>query len=352
VALLILAPIAGISLACRVWPRFAVAAVARLGLIRKRLWVVFDNNAYRSLSESRFTALQACETRRGIKGLASYWVAIELLSHMADPADADFGSAWAAIRRLWRHCSEGRNIRWLADSENHVCHTLFGAHIPNRQSEAASYGLLIGTIANAQDQTEWHHLQAALDHLASHVIGIEQQFRDDMWQYVVLSVNPQAGSWRPLDATSPLRKQLLEVFQSDRGRNLSARMIVLKAAAQLGKSLSDSELAEKTDLVRAAFPIAVEFYNAVLTRIVEVGFDLDQGSKRNSIWDLQIAFSASPAARLQGCPVWLVTDDRLLRTAATKAGAASVIRSLVEYEALVTGSLSAFLAQLSGTPVI
>lgn len=346
-ALLVGAVVLWLTLPCRLRPPLRFVTLAQRELVPPRLWVVFDNNAYQSLSDSRFRALYQCESGRGVRGLASYWVAIELLSHLADPADKDFRPAWAAVRRLWRHCcDDGRNVRWLADSENHACHTLFGEAIPGRQEEAAAYGHLLGTIAHAREPSDWEPLQAGLEYLANHVRKIEQQFRDDMWQYVVLSVNPRAGGWRPLDTASPLRKRLMMVFQGDEGRNLSARMIVLKAAAELGRQLTAAETQEKTLLVRQAFPIAVEFYNSVLTAIVEHGFDLDDDTKRNAIWDLQIAYSASPAARLNGCPVWLVSSDRMLRRAAKSAGNPEITRSLSDYEGLVKGPVTDFLDSL------
>ncbi len=107
--------------------------------------------------------------------MASYWVVMELLSHLADPSDASFKPAWAALRRLWQHCADDtRNVRWLADPENHACQTLFGEAIPDRADEAASYGSILGTVVHAESPNDWTHLQPALDYLADHVRQIEK----------------------------------------------------------------------------------------------------------------------------------------------------------------------------------
>ncbi len=95
-------------------------------------------------------------------------------------------------------------------------------------------------------------------------------------------------------------------------------------------------------MVRVAFPIAIEFYNVLLTALIENGLDMEKKENRNAVWDFQIAFSASPAARIQVCPVWLVSNDRMLRRASVRAGAQSVVHSLDEYERRLTNPLSGF----------
>lgn len=348
-ALIVIGSACWLVLPCWMFPYAVLFKMKRWRLVSRRLWVVYDTNSYRELSPARFTKLHKCELRRGIDALASYWVATELLSHMAKSTDKAFRSSWAALRRLWRHCApDGRNIQWLADSEAHVCHTLFGIDIPGRKAEAAVYGLLVGSIANAASAADWKHLQPALDGLAAHVEQIEQQFRDDVWNYVIVSVNPNATSWAPSAATSALRAQLAAVFSSNQGRDLSAQMFVRKAAADAQLTLTPQEVAEKAQEVRRAFPIPVEYYNAVLLKIVQSGLDLDDKTNRNAIWDVQIAFSASPAASLQGAPVWVVTTDGLLLEAAKSADAGSVARGLKDFERLVTGPRRELNAALYG----
>lgn len=163
--------------------------------------VVFDTNAYESLSDPALAAMQPLELKSGINAYASYWVIIELLAHIASTSDPAHGRSVAALKRLWRHCSklvDGREtLMFLADSQNQICKALFDMKIPGRETEPPAYAAIVGTVAHSASPADWSQYQPALDYLKCHVAKIEDQFVQDVWQHVVLGVDPNAGSWRP-----------------------------------------------------------------------------------------------------------------------------------------------------------
>jgi hypothetical protein len=301
--------------------------------------VVFDTNAYRALSDSALIETRALEARHGIQPYASFWVAIELLAHIASPSDPKFGPARSSLKRLWNHCSRQdgdlETLLFLADSENQLCKAIFGTPIPGREKEAPIYGQLVGAVVHGQSPTDWAEYQPALDYLRGHVADIEKQFVEDMWQCVVLGIDPAAGSWRPLDGDPELRKRLAAAVKSELGMKLCASMVLLKAALELGLQLDTAELDEKIAFVMEVFATPLALYNEIVRRIIIDGCDLQTKNRANWIWDMQMAFQTSPAASLGDSPVWLITDDAAIIEAATEAGADSVVKSLADYRAFL-----------------
>jgi len=115
-----------------------------------RLYVVLDTNAYIGISDADLEGLIECCAVHSIVGVASFWVAQELLSHVADQADRDFGRARAAIRRLARHCSQydgARSIvRFIGDGHGTVNRERFGRPGADEDDSSDDYGTLLGVI--------------------------------------------------------------------------------------------------------------------------------------------------------------------------------------------------------------
>jgi hypothetical protein len=65
--------------------------------------------------------------------------------------------------------------------------------------------------------------------------------------------------------------------------------------------------------------------------LVADGLDLSKPKRVNGIWDLQIAFYASPGGLSGGLPVQLVTDDKAILQAALRSGAKSSVASSAAY---------------------
>jgi hypothetical protein len=151
-----------------------------------RLFVVFDTNLYRTLGNARFDALRAKERARGIVGIASYWVALELIAHLDSPDDPSFAASWAAIRRLVRHCTsyDGRRhiVHFIADSREHAQRLLFGRVREARPDENPTiYGELLGHISEATSLEGLNQVKSAIAAVAQKLREDEAAFRDRMW---------------------------------------------------------------------------------------------------------------------------------------------------------------------------
>ena len=281
-----------------------------------RLHVIFDSNAYCQLSDDRFQQLQALERAKAVGAFASFWTIAELLSHLGSTEDPSYRSAIAATRRLAVHCStpggERPQFNLLADSEDHLCYTLFGRAIPNREEQTKIYTFLVHRVATSVSPTDLDELRPCFSELAEKLAETERQFVTDMWNHVVKGLDPEARSWQPWDDDPDRRKRLLARVNSTDGLRQAASMLVIKAANEVGIVLNQRLLEEKVALLLSAFEAPLRLYNSILKRIILDGCDLSRPGRPNWIWDIQMAFSTSPLARLEDVPVWLITDDKAI----------------------------------------
>jgi len=306
-----------------------------------RLHVIFDSNAYRQLSDARFQQLQALERAKAVGALASFWTIAELLSHLASTEDPSYRSAIAATRRLAVHCStpgsERPQLNLLADSEDHLCYTLFGKTIPNREEQTKIYAILVHRVATSVSPTDLDELRPSFTELAEKLAGTERQFVTDMWNHVVRGLDPEARSWRPSDDDPDRRQRLLASINSTDGLRQAASMLVIKASNEVGIILDQRLLEEKMAFLLSVYEPPLRLYNSILKRIILDGCDVSKAGRPNWIWDIQMAFSTSPRARLAGVPVWLITDDKAILGAAREGGACHLVHRLSRYLTLLEG---------------
>lgn len=308
-----------------------------------RLRVVFDTNAYVAPSEEEFQRLLQLERNCSIIGFASFWVVSELLAHVADAADAAFGRSLSALRRLSRHCTQYDGARWLtrfvADSEDHLCYTLFGQSLPGRDREAEAYGHLIGKIAGSSAPLDWRDEQPMLNAIRAHVLRKEREFEQTVWNAVVAPLVPDAKDWGAIARDPSLRAKFLAGLRAPETPTLAAGAIVDRTAASLGVSQSPDERNERVILAERLFPLPIRFMVGLLRKVGESGIDLSISKHSNSLWDHEIAFSTSPNALMHGTPIWLITTDSALIASARESNAESVVWRQSKYIRLLEDGL-------------
>lgn len=299
-----------------------------------RLFVVFDTNTYRSISRSDFDNLMTLERARSVIGIASYWVVFELLAHVADPNDPSYNFALAGVRRLARHCAQydgkRRVLRLLADSEDHVFRALFGYQIPNRASASEAFGQLVGAIADAKSPADWSGLQPQLDALKAHIDAAEAQFEADVFANVVRALWPSAQTWDDVTQDPQKKADLLAYLATPQSQVAAASALVVKAASEIDHELTPEQESEFVIKVLELFPAPIAFYNAFLRKVAN-GYDLSVSKNVNSLWDMQVAFSTSMEATLGGAPVWLVSSDKAVLSAANEVGMGNRVMGLANY---------------------
>ena len=300
-----------------------------------RLYVLFDTNLYRTLSNEAFESIIRLERNASIVGYASYWAGLELLSHLASPTDPAFASSWSALRRLERHCTQfdGQRslIRWIADHEDQACRALFGHGLPHHARKAEVYGRLVGEIAQLRTVDELSDYRKELQRVAEYVKEAEWGFANEIWENVVLRFAPGASSWQALHKDPVLRRRAIDTLERPEALRLAAGMVVDLSAALLQIAITEAQRKEGIDRALELFGTPLRFWISIVRRVIVDGYDLSKAGNANSLWDYHLLFSTSPLARLEGMPFWLITSDKAMLAAANAAGAERVIMSLDNY---------------------
>ena len=312
-----------------------------------RLYVVYDSNVYRTLGAPAFDAILALEANHSVVAVASYFVISEFLAHIADATDPSYAMSWGALRRLWRHCKQYDGsrelLRLIGDSEAQVPRTLFGELPRGRDDQAHAYGNLVGRLI-AQGGPTWPEAQRELTRNRQHVLATEDMFVQQLFNHVVKGLEPAATSWADV-RKAQVRPHILQKIKNGDGQRLVAQAIIAKAANEIGRSLSVTELQRLGQQVQEIFPVSVAFYDTLVHRIVRDGLDMSKYPRPNSLWDYQITFSIGKGARLLTRPIWLITNDSDMLAAAKHTGETNV-RNFEAYRDLLLLSPELFDAQL------
>src|SRR4051794_17786887 len=104
--------------------------------------VVFDTNAYRQLVHgldaqtvhATLSEVRLREARGGFRRVASPYVMLELLAHLADTDDPAFTDCLHALRAQQLHCqidTETGQLAFLGDFESHLARALYNTPLPD-----------------------------------------------------------------------------------------------------------------------------------------------------------------------------------------------------------------------------
>jgi hypothetical protein len=114
-----------------------------------------------------------------------------------------------------------------------------------------------------------------------------------------------------------------------------ATFTVQMHAAKVGYTItSDEELKEKAHMVLDVFPVPVHLMSALLQKIaMDPNFNIGNPDKKrwNFVWDSQLTFSIGTSHQVAGAPVFFVTSDAEVITAAKAAGCEQRVLALPDY---------------------
>jgi hypothetical protein len=306
------------------------------------LHCVFDTNVYRTLSLEGLSHLRALESKRGVEAIASYWPAIELAAHVADPTDAAHGAARGALLRLWQHASSeneaATTLSLVADTDSMLAMGLFSEPIPGRAGEANAYATMIGEFATAYPGPVPEHVQPLFAYLRSHVAEQESEFADDMWA-IVRDLDPTATGWQPFSGDPALRRALVQSLRRDQFLRHLAEHRVAATAMRLGRTIDQDSLSTRVDYVLKYFPTAMVFFRNLVIGIVQSAVDYRLSKHMNSWWDPQLCFLVSPGASVDRIPTILVTNEQKIHTSAAESGHGAYALTLPEYQAALESGL-------------
>ena len=309
--------------------------------------VIWDTNVYRQCGRDTFIDITTREQSNSVVALANYFVAAELLAHLADPTDRALPSAVSSLRRMWNHGKRQEGDRevldFVADSEAQVCWALFAVKPPRRAVEFNLLGGTPGELANVPTTADLgDRSKAVVRAIKKHVDTVEQAFVDDLFSCVVQQIDPAATTWSDASKPGPMRDGILAKAARGDGLPLVAQAFAIKAARDAEIQPSKELIREKGRIVQELFPTPVFAYDLLIQRMLTSPTDMSTNARRNSIWDLQVALSTASGAIVNGAPLWVVTDDELLLQAARRAGTCHLFRTLSEYRELLALDAMAF----------
>ncbi len=132
------------------------------------------------------------------------------------------------------------------------------------------------------------------------------------------------------DLTDPaVRKALGKTLADPAAEEIAGTTAVLRARELLGLVGEDPELADRARSIREQFPTPTRLHLYKLHQIVTSGLDITAPNKRNSVWDIDIAYCVGQTAGQH--PPLLVTTDKDLLRAAGERGQGSAVEPLHSY---------------------
>jgi hypothetical protein len=298
---------------------------------------ILDTNVYYRLSEESAKNLKVAERRSGIVACGAIWVALELISHLADPADPQYMRCGRAIRAFRVHTElwNGRAyIPFIGSPKDALSEQVFGWRDPFGRRLSAGLGdAIMGlTQVGGLDNVEWRLFCAdAKEFLQKN----EERFGSRLSNVVETLGTIRDVQGNPL--TESDRAKAHHAFHREHGVSYVAETIAMALADRAGKTLDAAERVRLGQLVLTVMPVAVHFFKNELRRFAGEGADPTAYGNSNSVWDLEISSLASPVVRPENYSLLgvakpqVVTDERRIGLAAKEAGHPSLVIDRAAY---------------------
>lgn len=177
---------------------------------------------------------------------------------------------------------------------------------------AAWNGYLLSLAAElGADPTAARALRLAgpLDHVRERAAFAEGEFGDEMQDAIVAAYDAAAAEWD--DAASVAERQ-----QRVAGGAEGLVRAVLAGRAARAETLGAIAAERAAARIAGACAAGLALWREVVGEVVRGDVELEGAAWRRTLWALQLAFTAGSAPRM------VVTDDRVLRDAAARAGVA------------------------------
>jgi hypothetical protein len=296
--------------------------------------VILDTNVYRAMSydangtllsvdnvKERWRQVKEQERLSGVRGYCNLFVIIELFAHLANISDPAYEACKRAVVGAVEHCTDNDAFRLLVDGESNLCQILFGQVSEVDQGTTEQIMTAASMLYVDSSESNMTSLRTIFLLLADHVEIIERQFLGDMNNYVVLALGGEAGGWSVFEGDRNARQRFVQYIDSDIFFTQWAGIQVTKAALALGQSIAQVEdVSSKVTTVKSMYKSPFSMYKEIVKKMASGGYNLEKKGRSNSVWDMQVMFSFCENGDLDGRETVLVTDDKLMRVAATSVG--------------------------------
>jgi len=302
-----------------------------------RRLVIFDTNTYIGLGSGGVRDLRRAERTVGVVGVASLWVLVEMMVHLADPDDPAFGRSWSGIRALRAHTeiTDSRAlIPFLGSPRDALGVELFRWEDPATKAIAALVGETV-LEATAENNPGHPRFRSACKHAREFVEGQQSHFGRELSD--VKDGIRRLAAEKGINVSPGALAAANRRFLREDGINYAAETLARELAGRAGKSITGTALQYPSRRVREVLPVAVHFFRNELERLVAGQGDPSKPHNSNSIWDLELACMASPGLdatdRLlqTGSPPLVVTNERRILRAADEAALGELVLDETAY---------------------
>ncbi len=273
--------------------------------------VLLDSNIYRT--RAGFDALLEAEKRRGVARYADPFVVAELLAHLADPADPDYGTCRGAIYRIHARCNRGAGGECgiLQDSESRLAYLVTGSSLPKHDFF-----------------TERARMQPHLLQIAEHVVEQKARFVETARRLKDTIQAVHAGANE--EERKETMKRARRTHASAETRRGFAVGYVRAAFVNAERALPDPLPEALIGRVYPHIATAIEFEALIWEKLAFDGAKPESRGIQSLRWDQRIAFNVG--ATSNGRPLWLVTNDGDFHRAANAAGYSDRVLTRATYE--------------------
>lgn len=301
-------------------------------------FVVFDTNAHRTIASEAIEGLKRAERRCGIVACASAIVAIELLAHLADKADPEFGHCAGALRKMRAHTRlwDGREfIPFVGTARDALSQEWFG--VPDRTLYTLTRGLgrVIARVADGAPDADGS--------LRDYGVRAKRFITAGEARYGTILKDLMAKMRDEALATGAVKHhgEIAEknrAFHREHGLQSAAEVIALAIAGRVERTLEGDALTRCAARVREVMPVSAAFLRNELSRYSADGADPTRPANRNGTWDFEHCGHAVPEVisvdhgiSWRATPL-LVTDDRRIHAAARDVKCDCVVMTLAKYK--------------------
>jgi hypothetical protein len=284
------------------------------------LRVIFDTNAYISLSSTSLEEVTGWERKAGVLTFASVWPCLELVAGCGSASPSKRRRAHSAVRKLATHVSRetaaGYELRLHEAGEFTLLRELFDATPQEPLLEIHFVCRLVAAAALESLESFCNHYRTDLHAVSERVGREEQRFATRM----AVGLTGYGGGRIRSAAMTPVELAL------------NAAGLVQALAEQYDIELTPDTATRAVNVLVQNFPVALAFSWGLL-----MDYSPSSGipGGRISHWDLKVAFHAS-GGRALDAPALLVTDDERLLAAARNANDPMRVMRVSDYRALVS----------------
>jgi hypothetical protein len=303
--------------------------------------VVFDTNVCRGLTGANLSTVVEQERRRGVAQYADQWVMVELLAHLADEADPDYGRCRRAVQGIVSRCALPRGVERpcgiLSDSESLLARIITGVTLPEHATTSKALMESCLEVALTPDGEPLTSIAPTLKGLASHMTKMEAEFaaglQKNRREVMARLEQEEEGKRREIVATS--RR---EIGESDVMRDVFALHVTRAAYRLAGLPVPDPLDPRVVREVRRIAAVGIEFYAQIVRKVMYDGLNVDAPKNRNLMWDHRISYNIGN--EVDRGPIWLVTDDPAFVEAATPVGFADRVKTVAAYQSWLSHEAS------------